>query len=135
MTEYKTRVEYGNKFRDRLRVKRKEVDFTQRELAEYLHKKWDIAIKTTQLYIRKLETRVLIETFPEEGNKRLQGGKCLNPQTYDKTLREHHQQRISDYLSALGCGYEEAIRISDGVGFIDSKFKYVHSDVKPYNPI
>jgi len=106
----------ANKISARIANARKERNFSQLEISAYLAKEWGMKEDSAHNYIRSLESGSILSSLDRPGT------------VYFRI----HQRRISDYLSALGIGSDEAREILLSINRIQPRFGYSESDIASY---
>lgn len=116
------KAEIVMEMRGRLISRREELELSKKELGHHLCQSWDMKVDSAAMYISDLEQMYTLS--------RLEG---LTDQVKKPAHPLHtHQQRISDYLAALGLRGEEADKMIKGIEHINPNFRIVYSDIQPY---
>lgn len=119
MTE--DRLPFIYRIKGRIFALREQKGYNRDDLSNYLAPQWNIAPTGARAWIHTLESAMLLDDL---GNSMKRVSRPENARV--------HQQRISDYLAALGVTDERECRaILEGIEHLCPGFRYMQSTVKP----
>lgn len=97
----------------------------QEDVSNHLAQYWNIAPTGAGSWVRKLESDMLLEDMGDATKR------ASKPEHFNA-----HQQRIFDYLAALGVSDEHSCRaILEGIEHVCHRMRYQRSEVKPLSPL
>lgn len=110
----------------RLRESREKRGISMEEMAAGLCGAWEIDFTSARSYLHDLECNTLSRLAKKNIFNRVKSRPKI-------TALALHQQRIADYLAFLGYNRKEGRAILSGIEILRPEFKYVPSNIRPYN--